>query len=150
MVVATSTLLAISTGVSASSQLSSGMQAKQQGKDNQRIYEAQAKFAEAKSGLEKFRAIQEFGVKERQASAQIAASGGSLSGTALHNLNKLYTNAELDINLIEQQGRLESGGLRTQGTAAKQRGDAAMSQAIIGAAGSLIQGGSKINQAGGF
>lgn len=106
------------------STLQEGKESAKAGKYQQLMYERQAKAVEA-SGLHEQHLLREQGrqVKSRQI-VNIAAGGGTLSGTSLKAIIKSAQNVEADAATIAQSAQFEAETLRYHGRVARYQGKA--------------------------
>ena len=110
---------AITTGVMIAATVAQGISQYQQQRGQADIAKEQAKVAIAKGNLERFQQKQESEKVRKAATAQAGRGGGSLTGSALENLNRSMTNAQLDEEMITYNAEVMSANFRQEAKNAK-------------------------------
>jgi hypothetical protein len=133
-------MMATGTGLEAYGALREGKESAKAGKHAQLMAERRAKIAEAK-GLDEIRLLKERGkeLKARQI-VDIAARGGTLTGTNLKAIVKSAANIEADAAVIAQSTQLEADTFRYQGAQARYQGRLARYGSRIRAATAIGKG----------
>jgi hypothetical protein len=128
------------TGLEAYGALREGKESAKAGKHAQLMAERRAKIAEAR-GLDEIRLLKERGkeLKARQI-VDIAARGGTLTGTNLKAIVKSAANIEADAAVIAQSTQLEADTFRYQGAQARYQGRLARYGSRIRAATAIGKG----------
>jgi hypothetical protein len=133
-------MMATGTGLEAYGALREGKESAKAGKHAQLMAERRAKIAEAR-GLDEIRLLKERGkeLKARQI-VDIAARGGTLTGTNLKAIVKSAANIEADAAVIAQSTQLEADTFRYQGAQARYQGRLARYGSRIRAATAIGKG----------